>query len=138
MEQITVKALIENVAKVTSFIDGYLESIDCPIKAMMQIDVAIDEIFSNIVYYAYDDSSDGDNEITVKLETLREQIGVKISFIDRGKQYNPLEKDDPDVKLSAEERNIGGLGIYIVKKTMDETSYEYLNNQNIFSIIKYF
>jgi len=126
MKEITVPALIEKVADVTAFIDAYLEEIECPIKAMMQIDIAIDEIFSNIVFYAYSDTNidDSNKNVTVKINKLNTNSGVAITFIDKGKHYNPLEKEDPDTHLSAQERGIGGLGVFIVKKTMDNTDYD--------------
>lgn len=138
MKQIIVPSKIDQVAVVTSFIDEYLEECSCPIKVSLQIDIAIDEIFSNIVYYAYDDTDKDSNRITVSIEKLDNPEGVVISFIDNGKKYNPLEKEDPDTTLSADDRQIGGLGIFIVKKSMDEVSYKYEDNSNIFTITKYF
>lgn len=61
---------------------------------------------------------------------------ISITFSDSGKPYNPLEKPDPDVTLSAEERSIGGLGIFMVKKSMDDMRYEYKDGQNILTITK--
>ena len=138
MKQIIVPSKIDQVAVVTSFIDEYLEECSCPIKVSLQIDIAIDEIFSNIVYYAYDDTNKDSNRITVSIEKLDNPEGVVISFIDNGKKYNPLEKEDPDTTLSADDRQIGGLGIFIVKKSMDEVSYKYEDKSNIFTITKYF
>ncbi|MDO4189541.1 MAG: ATP-binding protein [Lachnospiraceae bacterium] len=132
-QEITVSAVIENQKIVTEFIDNYLEKIDCPLKIQMKIDIAIDELFSNIAFYAYD-GKEGD--ITVKINKIPDCDSVEITFIDSGKAYNPLEKEDPDVTLSAEERKIGGLGIFIVKKNMDAISYNYINNQNVLTIRK--
>ena len=136
MKEITLPAVIENVNKITAFVDEYLESIDFPMKSQLQIDIAIDEIFSNIAYYSYSDGNIGD--ATVKIIKNTNPDRVEISFIDNGIEYNPLEKEDPNINLSAEERGIGGLGIFIVKKSMDDIYYEYKNNQNILTIIKYF
>ncbi len=133
MNEIKVEAIIENIPKVTEFVDGILEGLDCPMKAQMQIDVAIDELLSNIAYYAY---SPGTGEATVRVESNEEPKAVTITFIDRGVQYDPLAKTDPDVSLPAEEREVGGLGIFIVKKTMDDMSYEYRDGQNILVIKK--
>lgn len=132
MKEITVDSAIDNVSKVTEFADLYLEEHNCPIKVQMQIDIAIDEIFSNIAYYAYDGKT---GTITVKISFVESKY-FELSFIDNGKQYDPLKKEDPDVTLSAEERGIGGLGIFIVKKSMDNLNYEYINNQNILTIRK--
>lgn len=134
MKELTVKATVENIDTVTDFVNEQLESLDCPMKAQMQIDVAIDELFSNIAYYAYNPEI---GEATVRVEVTEDPLAVRISFIDNGIPYDPLAKDDPDITLSAEERDIGGLGIYMVKKTMDDISYEYKDGQNILTIKKH-
>ena len=132
--EITVDAEVANVTPVTEFVEETLEGFDFPMKAVIQINVAIDEIFSNIALYAY---APGKGEATIKIEELTLPRGVRISFIDSGKPFNPLESSDPDITLSAEERDIGGLGIYMVKKSMNEVSYEYKDGKNILSIVKY-
>ena len=133
MKELTINATVENIEKVTEFVNEQLEICDCPIKAQMQIDVAIDELFSNIAHYAYDPDV---GPATVRVETRENPLSVIITFIDNGKPYDPLKKIDPDVTLSAEDRDIGGLGIFLVKKTMDDVSYEYKNGQNILTIKK--
>lgn len=133
MQEITVDAVVDNVSVVTEFIDEQLEKLDCPMKAQMQIDVAIDELFSNIAYYAYSPTV---GKATVRFEVNDNPLSVAITFLDNGVPYNPLEKTDPDITLSAEEREIGGLGIFMVKKTMDEIDYKYDNGQNILTIKK--
>lgn len=133
MNELTIPATIENIETVTDFVNRQLEEIDCPIKAQMQIDVAIDELFGNIAHYAYHPKT---GPATVRVEVTEEPISVVITFIDHGVPYDPLKKEDPDVTLSAEERGIGGLGIFMVKKTMDEISYEYQDGQNILRIRK--
>lgn len=132
VKSIKVEAKVENVAQVTNFVDALLEENDCQMKAQMQIDIAIDELFSNISYYAYPDS-EGEAEIIV--DFLPDDL-VSIAFIDSGVPYNPLEKDDPDVTLSLEEREIGGLGIFMVKKSMEKIDYKYEENKNILTIYK--
>ena len=131
---ITVPAAAESIDKITEFINAELEKLDCPKKTQKQIDIAADEIFSNIAHYAYE-SKDGSAEI--RLEKSDNPKAVTLTFTDSGIPYNPLEKPDPDVTLSADEREIGGLGIYIVKKTMDEVNYERKDGKNILSVTKY-
>ncbi len=131
--ELTVEAKDENLAQVMAFIDGQLETLDCPLKAQMQIDVAAEEIFVNIAHYAYAPET---GPATIRVETAPEQRTVTITFLDGGVPYDPLAKPDPDVTLSAEERQIGGLGIYMVKKSMDEVQYEYRNGQNVFMMKK--
>lgn len=133
MKELTINATIENVAAVTAFVDEQLEQLDCPVKTQLQVDVAIDELFGNIANYAYNPEV---GAATVRVEVTENPLAVVITFIDNGIPYDPLAKADPDITLSAEEREIGGLGIYMVKKTMDDISYEYRNGQNILRIRK--
>lgn len=132
MKEITVESIIDNVTPVTAFVEEELEAHDCPMKALMQINVAIDEIFSNIAFYAY---RPGKGDITVQVD-FDDTPAVKITFIDSGMPYDPLAKEDPDVTLSAEERGIGGLGIFIVKKTMDNVEYRNVDGKNILTLTK--
>ena len=134
MKELTLPATIENIETVIDFVNGQLEEIKCPLKAQMQIDIAIDELFGNIAHYAYNPET---GPATVRVEVTEEPIAVVITFIDRGVPYDPLKKEDPDITLSAEERAIGGLGIFMVKKTMDEVSYAYWDGQNVLTIRKY-
>ncbi|MCM1023699.1 MAG: ATP-binding protein [Prevotella sp.] len=133
MKELTVSAVTENIAAVTAFVDEQLERLGCPVKTLLQVNVAIDELFGNIANYAY---SSEIGAATVRVETAENPPAAVITFIDSGIPYNPLAKADPDVTLSAEEREVGGLGIYMVKKTMDGISYEYKNGQNILRIRK--
>lgn len=133
MREFTVEAAVENIGKVTEFIDGQLEEFGCPIKAQMQIDIAVDELFGNIAHYAYDPDT---GPATVQVEVRQEPMEVIITFIDNGIPFDPLARADPDITLSAEERKIGGLGIYMVKRSMDDISYEYKDGRNILKIRK--
>lgn len=133
MKELTLDATIENVTAVTSFVDGQLERLGCSPESQAQIDIAIDELFSNIAYYAYNPAT---GPATVRVEVAEAPLSVAITFIDSGVKYDPLAKADPDLSLSAEERDIGGLGIYIVKKSMDDVSYEYKDGRNILRIRK--
>ena len=133
MKEITVDATLENIDTVTDFVNEVLEAYECSIKVVTQIDIAIDELFSNIARYAY--AKDG-GKATVQVDKKDDSPFVSIIFKDNGKPYNPLENDDPDITLSANEREVGGLGIYLVKKRMDHISYEYKDVQNILSIRK--
>ena len=133
MKELTIEAKIENIEAVTDFVNEQLEALDCPMKAQMQIDIAIDELFSNIAHYAYNPEI---GQATVRVEVIEDPLAVTITFIDNGVPYDPLAKADPDTTLSAEERGIGGLGIYMVKKSMDDITYEYKDGQNILAIKK--
>ena len=133
MKELTIAATVENIETVTDFVNEQLEALDCPIKAQMQIAIAIDELFGNIAHYAYNPEI---GKATVRVEVIEDPLAVVITFIDNGVPYDPLAKADPDTTLSAEERDIGGLGIYMVKKSMDEIAYEYKDGQNILKIKK--
>ena len=131
MDELTLEARVENLDRVMSFVDGHLEALDCPPRAQMQLDVAVEEIFVNIASYAYAPET---GPATVRFESEGTQISV--TFLDRGVPYDPLQNADPDVTLAAEDRQIGGLGIFMVKKSMDDMRYAYRDGQNILTIIK--
>ena len=133
MKELNIAATVENIETVTDFVNEQLEALDCPMKAQMQIDIAIDELFGNIAHYAYNPEI---GKATVRVEVVEDPLAVVITFIDKGVPYDPLAKADPNTTLSAEEREIGGLGIFMVKKTMDEITYEYKDGQNILAIKK--
>lgn len=135
MMELRLDAKTENLDKVLAFVDEQLEEKNCPLKARMQIDVAVEELFVNIANYAY---APNVGTAVIGLEFREDPVAVIITFTDQGVPYNPLAKADPDITLSAEERQIGGLGIYMVKKSMDDVSYVYQNNQNILRIKKFF
>lgn len=135
MKETTVAATVENIETITVFINEQLEAAACPMKAQMQIDIVIDEILSNIVHYAYGEKV---GDVTVRIEFPDNPKSAVLTFTDNGVPYNPLEQSDPDISLSAEERKIGGLGIFMVKKTMDDMTYEFKDEKNILKITKKF
>ena len=128
-----MQAAVENIPQVTAFIDEQLEAQACSMKAQMQIDVAIDELFGNIARYAY---GEGTGDATIQFDLDEATRVASVTFMDSGVPFDPLEKSDPDVTLSAEERAVGGLGIFLVKKTMDKVDYRYENGFNILVIQK--
>ena len=127
MKELTIAATVENIGAVTDFVDAQLEALDCPMKAQMQINIAIDELFGNIAHYAYNPDV---GEATVRVEVEEEPLSVIITFIDGGVPYDPLAAADPDTTLSAEERALGGLGIFMVKTMVDDVEYEYREDCN--------
>ncbi len=132
---LVIAADTENMMEVQRFVDERLEEAGCPIKAMMQIDVAVEEIFVNIASYAY---VCGDGKARIRVEIPEDRSSASIIFMDRGVPYNPLEREDPDITLPAAEREIGGLGVYMTKMIMDEMSYEYRDGMNILTLKKNF
>lgn len=135
MKSMEIYAKIENIPLLTSFADELMEAAECPMKAQMQIDIAIDEIVSNIAYYAYP-TKEGKIKLDFKID--QEKARVILQFHDQGIPYNPLEHKEPDTSLQADERTPGGLGILIVKRSMDQVMYEYKDNSNILTLIKNF
>ena len=133
MKERIVEAKRENLLEVQSFIDEQLEEVGCPMTTQIAIDVAVEELFVNIASYAY---GDGNGNAVVQVTVLEDPLSVEITFIDNGVQYDPLAKEDPDVTLSAKERKKGGLGIFMVKNTMDNVTYEYKDGKNILTIKK--
>lgn len=119
--------------EVIAFTEAELEKAECPMKAVMQITVAIEEIFVNVARYAYPEGG-GEVRFSVDFDNTNREITFRMT--DDGIPFNPLEKPDPDVTLSAEERKIGGLGIYMMKKTMDDVSYAYEKGENILTMTK--
>jgi len=128
-------ATIEDIPAFTEFIESELEKLDCPMKTVIQINIALDELISNIVKYGYPTEP---GPVTMRIIPQDDPHGVHIQFVDEGIPYNPLNVAAPDITLSAEERKIGGLGIYMVRQTMDDMRYRYENDQNILTIVKNF
>ena len=133
MKELKIQAVTDNLSEVLSFVDEQLEAADCPIKTQLQIDVAVEEIFVNIAHYAYASGS-GPAELCAGVNG--DPPTFEMIFIDSGIPFDPLAKPDPDITLPAEKKQIGGLGIYIVKKTMDEVSYEYRDGHNYLTLKK--
>ena len=131
--ELVLDALPENLSRVQSFVTELLEEAACPMKTLMQIDVIVEEIFVNIAYYAY---GAGRGKAAVRVEVSGEPPAATITFTDRGMPYDPLAKEDPDVTLPADKREIGGLGIFMTKKMMDSVRYEYRDGQNILTLKK--
>ncbi|MBR2187761.1 MAG: ATP-binding protein [Lachnospiraceae bacterium] len=134
MKEIEVEAKVEKLEEVLSFVDELLSVYDCPMKTQIQIDVAVEEIFVNIAHYAYGEDT---GMAVVSAEVSGDPRCLSITFSDSGVPYDPLKKEDPDITLNAEERQIGGLGIYMVKQSMDAVDYKYENGKNIFTIKKF-
>lgn len=132
----TVTAHMENLEEVMEFVDQFLDKAADGEKIINQVQISVEEIFTNIVSYAYPDQKDGQIEVTCELEEKTEKRRLKICFRDWGVPYNPLEHPDPDFEIPFEERPIGGLGIHMVKQFMDDVEYLFKNGCNQFLIRK--
>ncbi len=132
-DTLTLDASLDSVSSAIEYVENKVEPLPFSGKVRNRIVIAVDEIVSNVARYAYEG---GSGKFSIKAEA--DDAGITITVTDSGIPYNPLEKDDPDITLSAEERGIGGYGIFIVKNTMDDISYEYKDGKNIFVMKKNF
>ena len=133
METKTFPAKVEALSDVLGFVDRTLELYECPMKTQVAICVAIEEVFVNVAHYAY---GGGEGDVTLGIGFDEGSRTITFRMADKGVPFDPLAKPDPDITLSAEDREIGGLGIFITKKTMDEVTYAYENDENILTMIK--
>lgn len=124
----------DQLEQVQRFVEEQVEQYECPDKVKFQLAVAVEEIFVNIAHYAYHPEQAG--TATIRCCVGGDPLQVTIQFLDNGKPFNPLAKEDADITLSAEDRRIGGLGILMVKKSMDAVDYTYENGSNILTIKK--
>lgn len=135
MKILTVPAERGQLDTVQSFVDEALDQVPCTLETRLQLQIAVEELFVNIASYAYTPNR---GEAVISYQVEQEPPSVTIQFRDWGKPFDPLAKKDADITLSAEDRGMGGLGIYMVKNTMDDVRYQYENGQNILTIRKNF
>lgn len=133
MKELTVEADTEQLETVTAFLNEQLEAKSCTMKVQTQLEIVVEEIFANIANYAYPSKK---GQVTIRIIVEEETLSMVITFIDSGIPYDPLKKEDPDITLSAEEREIGGLGVFLCKKLVDDMHYEYKDGKNILTIQK--
>ena len=135
MKTLTVPAERDQLDTVQGFVDEALDQLPLTFETRLQIQIAVEELFANIASYAY---APGTGEAVIGCQVEQEPPSITIQFRDWGKPFDPLAKEDADITLSAEERQIGGLGIYMVKNSMDDVDYVYENGQNVLTIRKDF
>ena len=133
MAEITVAATLENLYTVTDFVNEQLELADCSMKLMTQVNLAVEEIYVNIAHYAYHPDV---GTTTICCEVGGDPLRITIGFADMGKPYNPLDREDPDITSGAQDRQVGGLGIFMTRKLMDDISYQFVNGKNILTLHK--
>ena len=129
----TFPAKTEVLSDVLGFVDQMLDSFECPMRIQTAICVAIEEVFVNVAHYAY---GEGEGDMCLGIGFDEESRSITFRMTDKGIPFDPLKKPDPDITLSADEREIGGLGIFITKKTMDSVTYAYENSENVLTMIK--
>ena len=133
--ELTITADDKNLETVLDFIHKELPP-DCETDLMYKIDVAAEEIFVNIAHYAYKDKLPAGEFGQALITCTYEDELLTIIFRDQGVPFNPLDRPDPDITLSAEDRSIGGLGIFLTKKYMDKVEYNYENGENVLTLKK--
>lgn len=133
MTELRLLATRESLDTVNAFIEEHMEACACPMRIQMQLLVAVEEIYVNIASYAYEPDK---GDAVIGFDYNADTRTITMVFRDWGVAFNPLMREDPDITLSAEERGIGGLGIYMVKKSMDAFTYERTNGQNVVTIQK--
>jgi len=138
IKKLMMEADISRLGELESFLETELEKRNCSMKTLNAIEVASEEIFTNIAHYAYPElNAKGKfGQVVVSLRFDAEDNEASIRFVDGGVRFNPLQQAEPDTTASAEDRKIGGLGIYMVKKTMDEVEYQYIDKKNVLTIKK--
>ena len=127
MKELKVKAIDENLSMVLDTVENFIEGL-CNSEIKNEILISVDELFINVAHYAYEGE---EGEVSIVMELLEEKKRLRIIISDQGIPFNPLEKEDPDIDLSLEERKIGGLGIFMVKDYMDHLEYKFENKSNM-------
>ena len=130
---LVTQARVDSLHEVLGFLNAFLETLDCPPKAQMQLDLAVEELFVNIASYAY---PDGGGRAEIELSAEDAPKAVRVTLRDSGIPYDPTKRDDPDLTLAAEDRDIGGLGIFMVRQYTDDFTYRYEDGQNVLTVRK--
>ena len=133
MKELEIEAVRKNTYSVLAFVDEDLEAAECPMLTQTAIDIAVEEIFVNIANYAYGEET---GTVLIQVTIHEDPPSAEITFIDTGVQYHPLANPDPDITLPSNKRKKGGMGIFMVKKSMDEMTYKYEDGKNILTIKK--
>lgn len=129
---ITLSNRIDELTRISSFLKKCADQWGIPAPVTLSLNLVIEEAFTNVVQYAYSDNIDHAIDLTIK----KKDKELEITLIDDGKQYDPTEEKEPDINLSAKDRPIGGLGIFLIKKTMDNVSYYRKDNKNHLVMVK--
>ena len=132
-EELVIEAVIDNLDAVNSFVHKSIEQFEVSKRTLMQLDLVVEEIFVNVASYAYTPNT---GLVKILIEAKEKPLTVSLTFIDSGVPYNPLEKSDPDINLSVDDRQIGGLGIFLTKNLVDDITYQFVDGQNVLQLTK--
>jgi len=130
--KITVKNRIEDLLRVNSVFESFATQHEIGGRLRYHLLVSIEEILTNIIKYGFDE--EGVHPIHITFRHINEK--VEMEFEDRGREFNPLEISEPDLDTPIENRQLGGLGIHLVKKMMDEAMYRREGDRNILMLRK--
>lgn len=133
VQELIVDAKVENLPLVNEFVEKVMAPLEPSMKVQMQIDLVVEEIFVNIANYAY---GEGQGKAILQVQVTDSPPAVELVFMDEGMPYNPLDREEPDPEQSLEERKIGGWGIFLVKKNVDEVTYAFSEGKNILTLRK--
>ena len=131
-ELIEIENRVEDLAVLAGKIDEVAEKWSLSMPLTMNINLVLEEAVSNVIFYAFNDPDKHLIQISLSLENKT----LTLEIVDDGISFNPLSRLEPDVSLPVEERPIGGLGILLIKKMMDQVSYTRVNNQNRLTLLK--
>ena len=134
MDEIILKSNLDNLNPLLVTVEDLLEDKRISTKSKLQLELIIEELFVNICNYAYEK----EGQVKIQYGLFENPLRIVMNFIDEGVEFNPLNKEKPDLTLDADQREIGGLGLTIVRKNVDKLDYKYENNQNILTIEKNF
>ena len=131
-KEIVINNQIEELDRLAVFVEGVAEELGLDPELTMNINLALEEVVSNVILYAYP------REMGEKITIMAQSDSHNLMFTstDKGKEFDPTQVEEADITLSAEDREIGGLGIYIVKNIMNEVTYQRLDGKNILTLKK--
>ena len=131
-KDIKLKNQVEELKRVARFVKDFGEELGLDMELRMNLNLVMEEMVSNIIFYAYPEGTEG------TIELAAESDGKELTFLlsDQGREFDPTLKQDPDLDINPAERNIGGMGIYIVKNIMDEVTYQRLKDKNLLRMKK--
>jgi anti-sigma regulatory factor (Ser/Thr protein kinase) len=133
-DRLEITATVDNLDTLLDWMDELLMQCNFKGSSKVQLDISVEEIYINICNYAYDE---GGGKAFVEFDAACDPLKVIITFEDMGKPYDPLLHEDPDIELPLKDRKIGGLGIFMTKKYMDDVSYEYIDGKNVLKLVKF-
>ena len=131
-KEIRIKNQVNELERVNQFIEEICEELGLDMELQMNLNLVMEEMVSNVIFYAYP------QETSAEIELIAESDGKELSFVlsDQGKEFDPTMKEDADPNVNPMDRDIGGMGIYIVKNIMNQVTYQRLEGKNLLTMKK--